>query len=343
MKKWGWVISMLALVLLLAVGCGKESEEEAAADRDKKKSEEKESEESETELGDFNISFTGEVKEEEDRFIIDGESNLLPDARIIGEVVVDDGETVFSDTSELIAEDGTFHIELDHHKYGDGEIIIRFEFEGMQEDAIKRHYGEKGQNLEGPFVYKDTDSFEDNVRKAEVRIPYLAGESNDLAIKAVEWEEKPDDYGDPRVWIEAEEVTEDGEFFYIKGKSNMMEGALLKVKYANNRGEARVMPDGTFDFKFDYEYLENQEIEIIFEPFDFMQPNDVHETYGKNGQKLVGNLVATQDYSSNQYILKVVDWDESGAGKDNSQDGEETNDEEDEEQDQNDMDDKDED
>lgn len=335
MKKWGW-ISILVLVLLLTVGCGK-GEEKADANDDEKKSEETEPEENEKELGDFNINFDGEVKEEENLFIIDGESNLLSDARVSGEVVVDDGETVFSDTSELVADDGTFHMELDHHQYGDGEIVIRFEFEGMQEDEIKRHYGEKGQNLEGPYVYKYSSSQDDNLRKAEVKIPYLSEGSNDLAIKAPEWEELPDDYGDPRVWIEADEVTEDGEFFYISGKSNLIEGAQLEVKYGGNRGETRVLPDGTFDFKFDYEYREDTELEIMFKPYDYSQWNDVEETYGKSGQKLVGNLVETKDYSTDQYARKVVEWDESGADMTDSQDDEEAEEDIDADQDNDEM------
>ena len=41
----------------------------------------------------------------------------------------------------------------------------------------------------------------------------------------------PEDYGDPRVWIEIEELTEDGEFFYMHGRSNILEGSELRVSY----------------------------------------------------------------------------------------------------------------
>src|SRR5690625_789275 len=334
MKKWSWIITVLFLVLILAVGCGTDDEETVDAD-DEEENTEEDMEEENTELGDYEVQFSGDVKEEDNVFIIDGKSNLLKDARIIGEVVVDDGETVFSDTSELVTEDGSFHMELDHHEYGDAEIFIRFEFEGMQEDEIKRHYGEKGQNLEGPFIYKYSTNLDDNLRKAEVRIPYQTGEQNDLAIKAPECEELPDDYGDPRVWIETEEVTEDGEFFYITGKSNLIEGAELEAQYAGNRGKTRVLPDGTFDLKFDYEYREDQELLILFKPYDYSQWNDVQEAYGKSGQNLVGNLVATKDYSTDQYIRKVVDWDdnESDFGGDDEDREDDEIDAEDEEQD----------
>ena len=73
---------------------------------------------------------------------------------LVGEVLVDDGEEVFADTTELVEDDGTFYMELDHHQYGEAEIVVRFDFESVQDDEIKRHYGEKGQKLEGPFIYK---------------------------------------------------------------------------------------------------------------------------------------------------------------------------------------------
>src|SRR5699024_6071973 len=155
-----------------------------------------------------------------------------------GEVVVDEGETVFSDTSELVQEDGTFHMELDHHEYGDAEIFIRFDFDNVQEDEVIRHYGEKGQKLGGPFIYRHKE-FDGILNKAEVRIDYDADEENDLRIQAPEWLEKPEDYGDPRVWIEVDEVTEDGENFYLEGHSNIMEGSEIEVEYGSNRDKAQ--------------------------------------------------------------------------------------------------------
>lgn len=340
MRKWSLLIAVFSLVLIIAVGCGKDSEEVEADDEKEDVKEEEKEEVSASDLGDFDIQFSGDVKEEDESFIIDGESNLLPDTRITGEIVVDDGETVFADTSELITEDGTFHMELDHHEYGDAEISIRFDFEGTQEDEIKRHYGEKGQNLEGPFIHKYSTNSDDNLRKAEVNIPYESGGTNDLAIKAPEWQELPDDMGDPRVWIEADEVTEDGEFFYITGSSNIIEGAEIKAEYGGNRTKTNILPDGTFEMKLDYEYLEDKDLLILFHPEDYNQYNEIHETYGEEGQKLVGNLVTKDKHTDKQFVEKVVDWDESGSDpeeeddnndeNDNEQDDDENNEEEEE-------------
>ena len=144
------------MIALLLVGCGKDSGEKTDsdnADATKDKTETKKETEKKSELGGYEVVFDGEITEDGDKFIIEGKSNLLPGSRVVGEVLVDDGD-VFSDTTELVQEDGTFHMELDHHKYGEAEIIVRFDFEGVQDDEIKRHYGEKGQKLTGPFIYK---------------------------------------------------------------------------------------------------------------------------------------------------------------------------------------------
>src|SRR5699024_4999796 len=157
-------------------------------------------------------------------------------------------------------------------------------------------------------------------------LSYKSGETNDLAIKAPEWNELPDDYGDPRVWMEADEVTEDGEFFYITGSSNIIEGAMVKAEYGNNNSEANILPDGTFEMKLDY-----KELLLLFHPAKYNQYNEIHETYGEEGQKLVGDLVTKHDYSNEQYIEKVVDWSESSSELKNEENNDEDVNEEDEE------------
>ncbi len=293
-------------IAILLVGCGAKDEspkEGTAAEGGKEKAEKGKSD-----LGDFNVYFDGEVVEEDDKFIIEGKSNLLPGSRLVGEVLVDDGEEVFADTTELVEEDGTFHMELDHHQYGEAEIVVRFDFEGVQDDEIKRHYGEKGQKLKGPFIYKHKASG-DILKKAEVKVFYEPNGDNSLVFKAPEWNELPEDYGDPRVWIEIDELTEDGEFFYMHGSSNLLEGSEIRVAYRYNKDKTYVKPDGTFDFKIDYEYLEDEDFVIEFKPSDY-QWNEIEEAYGKKGQKLVGNLVKSSQFSSDvQYVEKRIPWD----------------------------------
>lgn len=337
-KYTGSILVFLTIVFLAA--CGSTSSEELAAEPNGTEevestgTEETESpveaeEDTNAYLGDYEIDFKGEVIEESDSFIVKGESNLLPGARLTGEVVVDDGETVFSDTSELVQDDGSFYMELEHHQYGEAEIIIRFDFDSVQEDEIKRHYGEEGQNLEGPFVYKHS-VFNNVYKKAEVILTYEPNTTNDLTIQAPEWNELPEDYGDPRVWIEDVEITDDGEFFYVHGKSNLLEGSEIVIEYRYNRDRTRVLPDGTFQFKLDYEYLEDYDFVITFTPSSHTQWNEIVEAYGQKGQKLVGNLVVQDKYSDRQYIEKVIPYehDESEQESINHQNDEETLDEE---------------
>lgn len=326
------LITSILVLTFLVVGCSSMLQGEETADTSSSEAETAEAaEKKETNLGDYQVDLQGEIQEEEDQFIINGQSNLLPGSRIVGEVVVDEGETVYSDTSELVQEDGSFYMELEHHQYGEAEIVVRFDFESVQDDEIKRHYGDKGQNLEGPFIYKH-ETFDGIMKKAEAKISYEPNGQNDLTIKAPEWYDLPEDYGDPRVWIEVDEISEDGEFFYIHGRSNILEGSEIKVKYKNNRGSTRINPDGSFDLKFDYEYLEDQDIVITFEPSGF-QWNEIEEAYGASGQKLVGNLVVQDRFNKDkQYIEKRIPWDKSAAESSNrgskTVDGDEETDEE---------------
>src|SRR5690625_921061 len=321
MKRNYLIISILLLTFVVASGCGNLIDEAVDSaktitdgDEDDKKEvkAEKEQTEEQSELGDFNIFFCGEILEEGDNFIVEGKSNLIPGSRIVGEVIVDEEETVFSDTSEMVNDDGTFYMELEHHQYGEAEIIVRFDYEGVQEDEIKRHYGEKGQNLEGPFIYKH-ETYDGIFNKAEVKIDYAPSQQNDLALQAPDWYELPEDYGDARVWIEVEDITEDGEYFYIHGRTNILEGSVIRVSYKHNKGNTTIKPDGSFDIKIDYEYLEDKEIVITFEPSAY-QWNEIEEAYGATGQKLVGNLVVSDKYNTDkQYIEKRIPWDNKDA------------------------------
>lgn len=314
--------------ILLLIGCGQDLKDEESSEASAtSEEEEKESEEASTNQGDFEIDFTGEIVEADDKFIVEGETNLLPESRLVAEVLVSEDE-VYSDTTELVDEDGSFYMELEHHQFGDAEIIVRFDFDGVQEDPIKRHYGEKGQNLEGPYIYKH-DTWDGILKKAEVRVDYKANENNDLTLQAPAWNDLPNDYGDSRVWIEVDEITEDDEFFYIDGRSNILEGSEIKASYGGNSDKTSVLPDGSFHFKVDYEYLEDEDFVITFEPARW-QWNEIEEAYGTEGQKLIGDLVETNKYNDKQHIEMHVPLESTEAGDSHRAD-EQRNDEADEE------------
>lgn len=246
------------------------------------------------EQGDLDVAFSGKVEEKEDSIIIEGESNLLEGARLNGFVIVEDDE-VLSETTELTEEDGAFQMELDHHQYGEAEVIVVFDFDStLQEEEIIEHYGEGGQNLEGPFTYLDKHYDMEQVnRKAMVEVALDAdGESTDHEIVANEWKERPDDYGDPRVWIEFDEIENDDDFFHIKGSSNIIEGAFLTGDYTGSSGNdtVQVNPDGTFEMEIPYQYDEEAYFKVEFVPSS-SQWATIEDTYGERGERLVGNLV----------------------------------------------------
>jgi len=343
MKKKLYSISASLLLILLLAGCGT-GDSETASNAEAEPAENEEAEEGEEtaaeeeaktadELGDFEVELAGEVIEEDDKFVIEGQSNLIPGSRLVGEVIVQEDE-VFSDTTELIQDDGSFYMELAHHQYGEADIVVRFDFDNVQDDPVIRHYGERGQNLEGPFVYKH-EVLNDIYKKAEVSVHYDSEEKNDLVFTAPDWYELPDDYGDPRVWIEVDEITEDGEFYYLHGRSNLLEGAEIKGSFGGNRDTVQIKPDGSFDLKIEYEYIEDENFIIEFDPR--YQWNEVEEAYGSKGQKLVGNLVVANEYSDNQTIEKEIPWDENGSAKDNEaedENGENDKDDEDKKDDE---------
>jgi len=288
----------------------KESTDEKS--RENKENDEKpinDEEETAHSIGDYNVFLGGEMVETEDKIIIEGESNLLPDARIIGEVSVGEDE-YFADTTEPIQEDGSFYMEIPHHDFDkETKVTVKFHFDGHQEDEIIRHYGDRGKELAGPYIYKHKgevgDGSPQNIyQMAKVETTFIPGE--ELAVrqfKEPDWYEIPDDMGDPRVWMEVAEITNDHEYFYLHGKSNLLEGSKLKGKYAGESDETSVKPDGSFDMMFEYEYKENEPFVIEFDPSHYSQWNIIEETYGSHGQQLVGNLVVKNPYNDNQSII----------------------------------------
>jgi hypothetical protein len=278
------LITSILLTLLLLAGCS-----------------------SKPKLGDAEIYLGGEVKEKDDKILIDGKSNLKQGARVVGKVIVGENE-VLSDSTEVVEKDGSFSMELDHHKYGEAEVVVTFDFTSMQDEAIVEQYGEGGIDMKGPYVYMD-EHWNELIQKAEVRLTLSPEDESDThAFTEPEWQERPEDYGDPRVWIEVDEVTTDDDYFYLKGKTNLLEGSQISGYYSDRWHESdktRIKPDGTFELKFEYWYSEDDpSFTVKFEPYS--QWHTIEEAYGRNGEKLVGNLV--EKSGSSQLIKKFVEY-----------------------------------
>ncbi|WP_062048990.1 hypothetical protein [Bacillus sp. JCM 19034] len=263
-------------------------------------------------IGDTNVYLGGKVIEKDDQIIIVGRTNLLEGSRVTGTVLVN-GNEVFSDTTELVDNKGHFNMELEHHQYGDAEVVITFDFyHSMQEEQILERYGEAGELMEGPYVYLAQHwDLERVYQKAEVRLPLLAqDEESEHEFNEPDWGEPPEDIGDPRVWIEVDEITEDGEFFYVKGRTNFLEGSALTGFYSDSwarEDETRVNPDGTFELKIEYTYSEEPYFTLRFSPYN-NQWETIREAYGRDGEKLVGNLVERSN--SYQFIESIIEYEQ---------------------------------
>lgn len=285
---------------------------ESTNQTEKTDSEENEINNDDLNLGDYNVFLGGEMMETEDKIVIEGKSNLLPESRIVGEVSVAD-DKYLADTTEIVKDDGTFHMEIANHDLSEEtNAIIKFDFDGQQDDAIKRHYGERGQKLEGNYIYKfkgkigggDPQNIY-NTAMAEISFK----PSEEMAIrqfKEPSWYSIPEDMGDPRVWMEIDEIKNDENYFYLHGRSNLLEGSELKGSYGNNHTKASVKRDGSFDMVFDYEYKEETSFVIEFDPSQF-QWNIIEETYGAKGQKLVGIDTHNSSFSSAYIIFSLYD------------------------------------
>lgn len=312
MKHWKGYILVVLLIssALVLTGCfgvlQSDAESKDASASEESSKQKKDNDSSASNLGDYNIWFGGEVSERDGKFVIEGKSNLIPGSRLTGEVIVNDGE-VYTDTTEIVEEDGSFYMELNHHQYGKADIVVKFLFNSVQNDEVFRHYGEKGRNLEGPFIYKhgrNTDIY----NKAEFSVSYDPNEEfGTKEIEAPEWYALPDDYGDPRVWIEVDELTNDQDYFYIHGRTNLLEGSRILGFYGSTwrTSDTRIKPDGSFDLKIEYEYREDTPISIQFLPYQ-NQWNMIEEAYGKNGDKMVGNLIRTARNNSSRQLAELL-------------------------------------
>ncbi|HLQ73086.1 MAG TPA: OmpA family protein [Bacillota bacterium] len=330
-------VVILFFIMLVVGACSSsetsnDSEEESKAENESEASEEETSENNQThenkyegELGDYEVYITGEMREEDDKIIIEGESNLLPGSKLIGEVSISTDTEGYryssdfqeyeyqADTREVVADDGSFTMTIDHHGEKDKEthVSVRFDLFENQEDEVRRHYGDNGENMEGPYIYKYRDEEGNTMpryifNRAEVVTSFTPSDDEVIRqFKEPTLGDIPDDQGDPNVWIEVDEYNDDGDYYYVRGKSNLIEGSMVSLTLDNTRhtvSRTLIDQDGTFSFKFPYDPEERPE-KMIFAPFDY-QWNVIEETYGSYGQKLAGDLATGRAHDEDEkYIM----------------------------------------
>src|SRR5690625_335757 len=269
----------------------------------------KENEDYRLDQGNLNIWFEAEVEVDEEVVTVKGESNLLPNTIISSSGIKDNWRVDdYGDTAE-VQNDGTFEFEFPTL---DSEVEVELSINTTQ-DFVAEHYGENLEKAKGNQVYK-TDVEGEYVSRYVFTIDPLEEKPYTIYLTTPNWEEStPPDYGDTNVWMEVEATTKHN-FLYFEGRSNILEGALIKgrisdpenlISSAWSSSSAEVNPDGSFQMKIHYWDL-REDIEMNFS-FDPNNSNSDHiiEKYGEEGEKLTGELVKKWEHGGNYIHLSV--------------------------------------
>ncbi|MFT4413705.1 hypothetical protein ACLM5H_07585 [Fredinandcohnia humi] len=257
--------------------------------------------------GDYSVTIEGDITYKDNTLFVTGSTNLLPGSKLFFYIDSMEGIIIGGTDTTLVNDDGTFEFSQKLPDGYDAPVIytkIVFNSAASNEE-ITKHYTESGNPLEGPFVRlyeEDEEVRKEIVATAEV---VLDQPETTVGIEPPIWE-KPEDYGSPNVWIEAE-VEEDDEFIYITGKSNLLEGSSVQGRLhlegyitAGYSHRVNVNPDGSFNMLISHpmqkiKNLKGYEVRIGFSPSDSNNLSYIKETYGEKGENLQGDLVITEN------------------------------------------------
>ncbi|MCG7334943.1 hypothetical protein MHZ95_06610 [Sporosarcina sp. ACRSM] len=255
--------------------------------------------------GELDVWFEGDVSLDGQKLTVKGLTNLLPESKLYFLMDGIEAQLIGGNMIAFVEDNGEFLYETTLPESFDGLFTLEVKFEpAIQNDAIKEHYGESGENLQGEFirVYADTQS-EVDYKKAAVQIEMAQQDGQkEREIEPPVWE-VPTDYGETEIWMEPT-ITKDDRYVYIDAKSNLLEGTQMKSRasipgYITSGfiGTTYVNPDGSFRLIFknpesDKRIKDLQDYEIILEPqIENSMSARVAATYGKNGEHFTGKLV----------------------------------------------------
>ncbi|MGN7385358.1 hypothetical protein [Sporosarcina sp. SAFN-015] len=314
------VFSALFIIMLL-VGCTKNEDDsvtEAADTPEKVEGEEADGEEevpeeSEVEivkpaehLGEMEIEFAGTASIEGSEVKVVGQTNLLEGSILFIDMDWVEGTLFGGNNTAIVEHDGSFTYETKLPDKVDGMITLELKFEpAQQNDEIREHYGESGENLEGPFIRQYDYKMKEIVYKKASAIVVLPREEGavEVEITPPTWN-KPDDYGSTWIRIEPTKVVKDESYIYVDGTSNLLEGTSLRGRailpgYITSGfiGHTTVNPDGSFSIIFEnpesntrIKNLEEYEITVETDLYNTLFATAI-EAYGENGEKMTGDLI----------------------------------------------------
>lgn len=300
MKNWT-IISILCLLGFCSLAaCTQEDTTNTKKENESeqvKPDDEQDKEKEDTTLGNPDILINTEVTIEKDKIIIEGESNLLPDTKINS-----NGKSeMFADAdfidSTTVQDDGSFSFEFPF-KSEPRQVTLRL---NNNSDDATELYGANFEKVTGPHVYQ-TDTHGEYEVKVNLDIDVTQDLPYSYTVHPPKWDEQPDDYGDPDVWMEAE-ADNDHHFLYFHGQSNLMEGAQIggNLMTADDNiepfahGFTRINPDGSFELKVPYHSLRpGMYMPITYEPKRNTW-EDIVNNYGEKGENFTGDLVVQED------------------------------------------------
>lgn len=264
--------------------------------------------------GDVDVWFDGQIEINGKQVIATGKTNLLPGSRL-GLVLDSEGVHLIG-TSDFgnVTEDGEFALETKLPNSFNGDILhININFKPHEQDeTIKQQYMDK---LAGDYVRIYSDASESYDIAAFETTILLEENNHTIPITPPQWE-KPEDLGSPEVRMEPEVIAGE-EFMKVELKSNIVDNARIHVRadipdYISFGfdGISQINPDGTATIYYKNP-LSNSKLKNVTEydliltldPHDSNNGSHVREAYGKNGDKLTGDLTKKEESIDGDYFI----------------------------------------
>lgn len=166
------------------------------------------------------------------------------------------------------------------------------------------------------FFYNEETYDGDIIKEARIEaVVFLQNEVKEYSFDAPIRGEKPEDYGDKKVWMEAE-VTNDHRYLYVTGRTNFIEGTRLSAEYWSSerhhmsqnqiiRPYTFVNPDGSFDFMVRYNTLSKDGFLQIYTTDTERSKQTTHliNVYGENFEHVEGEFVVQRPNGTNSVEL----------------------------------------
>ena len=149
-------------------------------------------------LGGMDIELAGTASVDGRIVKVVGQTNLLEGSKLYIDMNWVEGALIGGNRTAIVERDGSFVYETKLPEQVEGLITMEVKFEpARQKKEIKEHYGESGENLEGPFIRQYDFKMKEIVYNKASAIVELPQEEDlvEVEITPPNWNE-PEDYGD---------------------------------------------------------------------------------------------------------------------------------------------------